>query len=173
MNDSKKEYIELYSDNHQDTALFKRELKDYIINLKNSFLTDFKNINFPECSSSFYYDIFDSIKEKDNICFENCHFFFNDITHKGNSIFKDSKVTFKNCIFKSSWNISPDVNYPSIQLKYESCIFKDTLRIGYIDSYIRFKDCSFTNIELENLLFKNNIAFEKSCTLVLLSLGEY
>jgi len=29
------------------------------------------------------------------------------------------------------------------------------------------------NIELEDLLFKNNIAFEKACTLVLLSLGEY
>jgi len=29
------------------------------------------------------------------------------------------------------------------------------------------------NIELENLLFKNNIAFEKACTLVLLGIGEY
>ncbi len=29
------------------------------------------------------------------------------------------------------------------------------------------------NIELEKLLSKNNIAFEKACTLVLLGLGEY
>ena len=29
------------------------------------------------------------------------------------------------------------------------------------------------NIELEELLFKNVIAFERSCTLVLLRIGEY
>lgn len=29
------------------------------------------------------------------------------------------------------------------------------------------------NVELENLLFKNNIAFEKACTLVLLGIGDY
>ncbi len=29
------------------------------------------------------------------------------------------------------------------------------------------------NVELENLLFKNNIAFEKACTLVLLGIGKY
>lgn len=29
------------------------------------------------------------------------------------------------------------------------------------------------NIELENLLSENNIAFEKACTLVLLGIGEY
>ncbi len=150
MNDSEKEYYELYRANHQNLNLFKSELANYIINLENSFLNNFKNIYFPEFDSSFYYNIFDSIKEKGTIDFEDCHFFFDTITHKGNSIFKDSKITFKNCTFKSSWNISPDVNYPNIQLKYENCIFSNTLSVQYIHSYVEFNDCSFANIELKN-----------------------
>ncbi len=162
MNNAKEKYPSLFSSNKVDTNLFQKELKDYIDTFKdNPFNNTFEDIYFQECNSSFYYGAFDFIEEKDSIYFENCHFFFNDITHKGNSIFKDSKVTFKNCTFISSLNILPDINYPNIQLTYDNCTFSDTLNIRNIDIYITFNDCSFNDIELKDCNIKNNIFTNK------------
>lgn len=155
-------YSNLYDPDQKNKDSFETELEGYINDLKDDPFNDgFKNIYFQECNSRFYYGVFDVIKEKDHIYFENCHFFFSDITHKGNSIFKDSKVTFNNCTFQSSWNILPDVNYPNIQLIYKDCIFSDTLRVDNIHSYIEFNDCSFANIELKNWNIANDLFINK------------
>lgn len=124
----KEKYPSLFSLNQVDTNLFKQELQNYIEVFKNEpFNNTFKDIYFQECDSSFYYTVFDFIEEKDSINFENCHFYFSDITYRGNSIFKGSSIEFKNCTFVSALDISPDVNYPDIRLTYDDCTFSGTL----------------------------------------------
>lgn len=162
MKNEKEKYSSLFSPNQVDTNLFKQELKNYIEVFKNElFNNTLKDIYFQECDTGFYYTIFEFIKEKDSINFENCHFYFRDITHDGNSIFKDSSIEFKDCTFRSGLNISPDVNYPDIQLTYYDCTFLDTLNIQNINSSITFNDCSFNDIELKDCNIKNNIFTNK------------
>lgn len=161
MNDVREKYPSLFNLDEEDTNLFEQELKQYILDLSGEFIYEFKNIHFRESSSNFYCGVFDSIKENENVYFEGCYFYFKDITHKGNNIFKGFKVTFKKCTFVSSFNISPDFNYPNVELIYENCTFLDILTIEHFDSYITFNDCSFDDIVLKNCKVKKAIFSNK------------
>jgi predicted CoA-binding protein len=75
------------------------------------------------------------------------------------------KITTEMVIFENIDAVTLYLNKKNQEIYYDYIIGLNPKRVIF--------NPGTENVELENLLTKNNIAFEEACTLVLLSIGKY
>jgi uncharacterized protein YjbI with pentapeptide repeats len=122
----------------------------------------FDHIAFPKSENGGYFDYIPVLQKLGKIHFQNCMFYISSI----NLLF--SECFFQDCEFFDHWHLSDYTMLQNInEVIYQNCSFKKDVSLASRNetfkhleiSQNQFRDCTFQDLEFENIIFTKKLFF--------------